>query len=152
MGFFKNLGKSIKNVTKAVSLKNVVKVATGRGGEVVKEVVTRAVKPHVTTSSKASNVLSNPVVIGAVAAGDAASQRVESKLQQAVNKAVAGGSGQTNDLIGSAAVKFFSKAWFADMWARRKWWVIGIGAALVSLIAWLLLRGKKKKPAYRKRY
>ena len=47
MGFF-------KNIAKAISVKNIVKVATGQGGDVVKEVVGRVVKEVSGGSSSSS--------------------------------------------------------------------------------------------------
>ena len=47
MSFFKNIGKTLKGVLRGVSLNNIVKVATGNAGGVGKDLINRALKPHV---------------------------------------------------------------------------------------------------------
>jgi hypothetical protein len=133
MGFFKNIGKSVKGLTKMVSLKNVVKVATGNVSGLGKEAVGRVLKAHMGKEA-VKHVQEGQV--GQMA--DMYVTRTSDQVSNALIKTAAGSD------LGQGAAKFLTKLWFQTMWAKYKWWIIGVAVVLVGLI-WYLVKGRHGK-------
>lgn len=131
MGFFKNIGKSLKGLTKAVSIKNVIKVATGNGKEVLNDIAGRVLSPHMSQEQIVSATNSDAYAIAQQKA-DALSKDISSRASDALAKTSAG-----QDLA-----TWFSKAWFKAMWLKNKTIFIVVIVAVVSFVAWLFMRKK----------
>lgn len=121
MGFFKNIGKSLKGLTKMVSLKNAVGVATGNTGGLVKEAVGRLASPHV-ASSKVREIVESQGVAHAEAFVKAKSQGLSDHLANEVAK-----NSAAQNLGG-----FFTKAYLLSFWQMHKTKIL-IGLGIVTL-------------------
>ena len=164
MGFFKNLGKSLKNVTKMVSLKNVVKVATGQAGDLGKELATRVIAPHIKTSApvveyieetaplikltKPTASLSNQVDQTAVELAMRQNPNLKDVLQGALSGALQGAgttlaTGKDVANIGADLADNTITAWFKKHWLK----VVG-GIVVVTGFIILIVKMAKPKSKY----
>lgn len=129
MGFLKNIGKSLKGVTKMVSLKNVVKVATGNASGLATEALGRVASPHV----KGINPNSTTVKM--------AETFVQNKSNQ-LSDQIVNAAANNKDFQGIA--KFGTKLYFQTMWQQHKTKIL-IGLAVLTLgIVYFVRRGKGK--------
>lgn len=116
MGFFSGIGKALKKVAKVVSIKNVVNVATGNGGAVVKDLTNR-LKEGVgevikgASGSVKSDVtkLQNSILNGAVSGSQTA--KLPASVQFAIKRKplVTAQKGILDDLVGYVGGKIDSK-------------------------------------------
>lgn len=127
MGFFKNIGKSLKGVTKMISTKNIVRVATGDVAGLGKEALGRTLKPHM----KGANP---PKVME-----DMADQYVKNQSSIVSNK-VADALATNKDFQGLA--KFGTKLWFQTMWEQHKTKILIVAGVLTLGIVYLVRRKK----------
>lgn len=138
MGFFKNIGKSLKSVTKMVSLNNVIKVATGNAGDLVKEATSRLVSDHVSPET-VKNVIASNGVAHAEAFVKAKSEGLSDNLAHQVAK------NSTAQNVGS----FFTKAYLLSFWQLHKTKIlIALGVVTLGLV---YLFTRKKSPTNRRR-
>lgn len=133
MGFFKNIGKSIKGITKAVSIKNIVKVATGNGKEVLNDITGRVLAPHM-SSEEVQVAQASPVYQTAGAFVQNQSADLSNKLVNAAARSSVAG-----DING-----FMTKVWFKNLWINHKMKIIVTLLAIAGLITWLLMRKKPR--------
>lgn len=128
MGFLKNIGKSLKGVTKMISTKNIVKVATGNATGLGKELVGRTLQPHFSQGQKSPAVVENMA--------DQYVKNVSTKVSNDIAKGLANNS----DFQGIA--KFGTKLWLQTMWAEHKKTILIVGGVLTLGIIYLVRRKK----------
>lgn len=137
----KSLGNSIKKavggVAKMVSLKNVVNVATGNGGGLVKELAGRTVGAF-TTPQKTAVIQNSQIVQKADTYVEVKANEVSNNLAKKV------GENSTTQGITS----FFTKVYLQSMWTKYKTYIIVTSVALVSAVVWFVW--KRKKPNTRR--
>jgi hypothetical protein len=156
MGLFSNIGKAIKNVTKAISIDNVVKVATGRAKEVVQDVTSRAFNglagnTAMSAAAKAKAASVTPVVSTArptVQGKPLVTARVNVTGNPIIDAAIGGAAvGAGTAIIGTDGGNSVVNA---TGWAAIKQWlsknvalVIG-GAAVLGVGVWYFFIRKKR--------
>lgn len=146
MGFFKSIGK----IAKGLSLKNVIKVATGSGGEVATEFLNRAKKAGGEIASGKRSTLQRAVDGGVIGAMTGISSVSKNELTGAIAKGL--GTGQTLDALNNGLIKIGPKAWFLANFKKYKIYFIGGAVALVGAIVYFSTRKKPNtfKAKYRK--
>jgi hypothetical protein len=139
MGFFKKLGKSLKSVSKMISIKNVGKIASGKYGEIGKEFVDRSLSSFMPShqSVKISNTTAKVV------------NTVTSK--KSGNPPTTGTEviGQIFGEIGAES----TESTMSILWERHKKKIF-IGLGILTLgITYLIFRNRSKnrKPTYKRR-
>lgn len=134
MSFFKNIGKTLKGVLRGVSLNNIVKVATGNAGGVGKDLINRALKPHV--GNDRAQDISN---------GQTASV-VDEKVQQfSRNLAEKNQKYLAKTEILENVQKFFSKAWFQMLWSKYKKLIIAFVICIIVVFSYSMYKKRNKK-------
>ena len=163
MGLFSKIGKSIsgtlKNVSKGISTKNIINVATGNIGAVGKEMSGRALKGALTPFVKTGGSTTTNPTLAAQQSHQAMIQAlsITGKLPQqksltgnaildsAIGGALAGaGVGIGGTQAGNAAVN--ATGWTAaKTWLRNNWIAVTGGIAATALIVWAIFFRKPKK-------
>lgn len=161
MGLFSKIGKSIsgtiKNVGKAVSINNITKIASGKIGEVGKEISGRALKGALTPFVKTGGTTTNPT-LAAQQSHQAMIQALSitgklpapksltgnAILDSAIGGALAGtGVAIGGTQAGNAAIN--ATGWTAvKTWLKNNWIAVTIGAGVVGTAIWAIFFRKKK--------
>lgn len=136
MGLFSSIGKVVKNVGKAVSIKNAVNLVSGNAGAVLNEVKDRAVKAVM--QSKASTA--KPNTAKGINIGDI--------LQSAAGGALAGaGVAIGGTQAGNAAVN--ATGWTAvKQWLRNNSIAVTVSVGALATGLYFIFRKPKKKGGF----
>ena len=149
MGFFKKLGKSLKGVTKSISLKNLKRVATGNIADVGQEVAGRLVKGVSNEFTKKAHKPAQNLVMQNDALEIASIAKQNPNIRDILTGALGGamtGAGsvlsesQTVQQVGAKAVDNVAMTWLKNNWLKL---VGGITAG--TLLIWGLMKLLKPK-------
>jgi hypothetical protein len=134
MGFFKNIGKSLKNVTKAISLKNGLKAISGDYVGIGREVAGRAIKGLMGKDS-GTKVTNAKELVKMQKAQQFAGDYAQSVGNQFVKPAV---DAVKQDIAESSTAQqvstIVSKQYLLTMWTKYKTFIIIGAVAIVGLI------------------
>lgn len=166
MGFFSGIGKAIKKVAGAVSIKNVTNLATGNVSAVVKDVSGRLVNGAAGIVTSTAGSLANGVIGKITGSGGSKStptnvvipQSVLGTAQQIVEQAVTNKLQPVSDKIQDAiandknlqgATQVLTRLWFQSMWTKYKTWIIVGALTLVGGVFYFRSRRTVRRPVRR---